>query len=809
MPEFKNLYENLKTQNIQELNPMISLLGRITVDDDLKDFLRMQRAIGMKSRPDVKKNAYFAQSSTDGPLNSATKTSSSKTSKTSSSTNSSTSPARNVNVKQPQDINLNNRSKFSQMSPAVKSKEEAKIKRRSHKFDRKEWNFLSLDYKHIDWSVEQQPKPMSSMTVYAQEALLTRDLLRVLVGIEGKYIRLQPHHENKNKNVLVIDEAVDKLLKTLATKILSICPMYSNVVHFIDDNDRGLVNQSLAAAMKGVIKDFFTLMAQLESQFKKNNLTMQKMWYYLQPFFVNLEILKHFSSAINSNNLFGGAVLSILHNKIVSLKGNVKCLDFCLQITRDACVPYFDILEKWLTEGVVYDRFNEFMIEDVYASTKGKEFMPVCDNNSFWENRYLINPSKTPVFLVPLQEKILNTGKFLSVIRECGKSLEKVSCFSDPLMYAVEEKVYQDRIDASYLSASRQLLDLLLGDCNLVGHLLSVKHFFFMDQGDVMVHFMDSAEDELSKDIDDTNPMRLSSLLELAVRTSVMKSDPHHEHVQIQLLEESLLSQLSTIISIANDKHQFDHEERSLKGFEAMTLSYEVKWPLTLILSEKSITCYQMLFRQLFMCKYVERQLHCVWRDNKVAKLYALKAITGYAEAFALRQKMLHFVQNLSFFMTVEVIEPNFQSFLEKINTYTQLDHMAREHTKFVEDCLRDCMMTQEFALQYMIKILSLCLSFSTFMQVCFLQCLQHSNWHCIIFLRQQNHKIALPYELQVESEGSSQEDPKNSHGEWKLDFEDQIKAFHEEFNSTLMNFLQEIATQGDFAGNVNHILYR
>jgi gamma-tubulin complex component 2 len=449
------------------------------------------------------------------------------------------------------------------------------------------------------------------------------------------------------------------------------------------------------------------------------------------------------------------------------------------------------------------------MIEDVYASTKGKEYMPVCDNDSFWENRYRINPNKTPVFLVPLQDKILNTGKFLSVIRECGKSLDKVSCFSDPLMYAVEDKVYQDRIDAAYQAASRQLLHLLLDECDLVGHLLSVKHFFFMDQGDVMVHFMDSAEDELSKDIEDTNPMRLSSLLELAVKTSVMKSDPHHELVQIQLLEESLLDQLSTIISMANDKHLVRQEVRSLKGFEAMTLIYEVKWPLTLILSQKSITCYQMLFRQLFMCKYVERQLHCVWKDNKVAKLYALKAVTGYAEAFALRQKMLNFVQNLSYFMTVEVIEPNFQSFLEKISSYTQLDHMSREHSNFVEGCLRDCMMTQEFALQYMMKLLNLCLSFSAFMQVsdtidlCFPT--------CHVLISQENHKIALPYELQLDDERSSQEGHEANEVQFdsNLHFEDQIKTFHEEFNLTLMNFLQEIATQDDFTGNVYHILYR
>lgn len=607
------------------------------------------------------------------------------------------------------------------ISTSTKGKDDKKVevKRRPRRhFDKRDWSFLSFDYKTIDWSREEPPKPLSSMSIYEQESALVQDLLHVLVGIEGKYIRLQPTPDSSKKNILVVDDQADKLLKTLACKIIAICPMYSSVVHFADENDHGLVNQALAAAMRGVIKDYFTLVAQLESQFRKRCLTMQKMWYYIQPHFVQLEILKHFSSCINNNNVSGGAVLSILHDKTKSLTGNVKSLDFCLQVTRDACVPYFEILERWITHGLIVDPYNEFFVEDVYSS-RADETLIHFDDDSFWEKRYRINPSKMPNFLSCFQDKILNTGKYLSVIRECGHPLERPALFSEQLEYTTEEKAYIERIESAHQSASRQLLDLLLRDCDLLGHLHSIKHFFFMDQGDYVVQFMDTAEDELSKDIDSTNPKRLASLLELAMRTSVMKGDPHHEDVGIQLVEESILTQLSNIMSMGRDERNVFHDSAPLKAFEGVTLSYAVKWPLSLILGHRTIACYQMIFRHLFLCKYVERQLQSVWKDNKQAKSYPLKAVTGYAEAFALRQKMLNFVQNLSHFMTVEVIEPHFQVFIEKIHSFSQLDEMSREHTKFVESCLRDCMLTSEFALQFMVKLLNLCLSFSEFMQVC------------------------------------------------------------------------------------------
>ena len=325
-------------------------------------------------------------------------------------------------------------------------------------------------------------------------------------------------------------------------------------------------------------------------------------------------------------------------------------------------------------------------------------------------------PSRLPIFLSRFQEKLLNTGKYLNAIRECGKEIS-AAIFPEPTVYSTEERFYTERVEIAYQAASRQLLNLLLEDSDLVGHLVSVKHYFFMDQGDFVTQFMDMAEDELSKDINDTNPSRLSSLLELALRTSVMRSDPHHEDVCVELLEDSILTQLSKIL---NTSPEFPVEEsRCLKGFEAIALSYDVKWPLSLILSQKNIACYQMLFRHLFLCKYVERRLGAVWTDNKMAKIYALKAVTGYAEAFALRQKMLNFVQNLSYYMMVEVIEPSFHAFISKVDSQTQVDDLSREHTHFVEGCLKDCMMTQKAALHFMVTLLQLCLDFASFMQVC------------------------------------------------------------------------------------------
>ena len=692
---FKRMHEELRSRNVPELGPLVQLLARITDDSALRDFLRLHSIMSKKPLA-----AKLKSVSSNGcqPLTS---------SRTMPNLPSPASDRLFADCSSARKEVAADASRTSMFTTASKSKQ---TKRRSRPFDKRQWNFLSFDYKVID---KVACPSLAHMPLFEQENLLVHDLLHVLVGIEGNYIRLHEYQKENRKNILLVDDSADKLLKTLTEKIIAICPLYSSVIHFVDENDIGLVNQALAAAMRAVLKDYFNMIAQLESHFRKGNLTMQTMWYYMQSWMANLEILRHYSSCINTTSVSGGAVLSILHNKTVGFKANSKLLDFCYIVTRDSCVPYFQILDKWITEGRIDDPYREFFIEDV----SDPQAVAADDDGSFWNSRYRLNVNKMPVFLSSFQDKILKTGKYLSVIREYGKEIESL-LNEECLTYSVEEKDYSSRIESAYQSASRQLLGLLLHDANLLGHMESVKHFFLMDQGDFIVQFMDMAEDELQKCVEDTNPTRLNSLLELAIKTSILRSDPHNEKVSISLMQDSLFKQLSSIISKGRRDEVSFQDTESLKGFEAVVLEYDVKWPLNLILSERSLTCYQILFRHLFLCDYVERQLLSVWMDNRKARSYALKAVIGYSEAFALRQKMLLFLHNRSFYMLIAVVEPNYRSFLSKIHTFSQVDELAQEHSSFVEGCLRDCMLSHEFALQFMIKLLQLCMSFAEFMQV-------------------------------------------------------------------------------------------
>lgn len=168
----------------------------------------------------------------------------------------------------------------------------------------------------------------------------------------------------------------------------------------------------------------------------------------------------------------------------------------------------------------------------------------------------------------------------------------------------------------------------MFNECQLVRRLESIKHYFFLDRGDFFLHFIEGADDFLDQPTSEMPLEKLESFLEMAIRTSSANSDPFKDDVTCELNAYGLIEQLFAIRSIKGalgsnafglaskgDQFSIDFKPtvKTLKVLESFTLDYKVKWPLTLILSRKAITKYQLIFRHLFSCKYVERLLDGVW----------------------------------------------------------------------------------------------------------------------------------------------------------------------------------------------------
>ncbi|XP_047522508.1 gamma-tubulin complex component 2-like isoform X2 [Pieris napi] len=602
----------------------------------------------------------------------------------------------------------------------MKSFEEKEVKLMPNWYNSLDLPNWQKEHPFMSWDFPKEPLPivasLAGIPVLSQENIIIDELLYVFTGVPGNYIVHKPVKEMYEPRQFIISDDLDDALKQIVQQMLPVASNYSIVRRFIENCDMwsGQVLHALVAAIEILLKDYYTMIAQLETEHMTGGLTLQKLWYFVLPTMHTMQVLASIVTNIGKSELRGGAVLTVLHEKTSTLMGDARAQEIALFLTERACRPYLDILDRWIHKGSVNDPFHEFMIED--NELINKEELPLDYSADYWEKRYSSQRDRVPKFLDKFTDIILRTGKYLNVISQCGKSITKTN--TEEIKYSLREQNYGAIIQRAYSYASKSLLELLLKEYDLMGRLKSVKNYFLMSQGDFIVQFMDATEQELSKKIDDIIPSKLESLLGLCLRLSSARHDPYNEDMRVELSPYDLQFQMFKILSIETEEENEYKQNKDcppLTGIETFSFGMEVKWPVSLIINHKAIACYQMIFRHLFFCKHVERLLCRVWLYNKVVKRFSEARL--YADAFALRQRMLSCVQHLQYYMCMEVIEPSWCHLIQSLDSVNNVDEVLERHNDFLESCLGDCMLTSPQLLKAFTTLLLVCVQFCTFIQ--------------------------------------------------------------------------------------------
>ncbi|XP_032680668.1 gamma-tubulin complex component 2-like isoform X2 [Odontomachus brunneus] len=621
--------------------------------------------------------------------------------------------------------------------------------------------------------------------VISQESILLWDILYCLKGIDGSYIVSEPLTTPYGVKTFAISSDISISFKQLAQQILPLGSCYSMTVRFVEEKvspDDGQVNHALRGAIRSLLKDYLLFVVQLEMEHVHGKLNLQKLWFYIQPTMITMSILAQITSTICKANARGGKVLSLLHEQTMNnISGETKSKELCLYLMQAASMPYMQILEKWLYKGMICDPYQEFFVED--NELVQREELPVDYSADYWEKRYTMRPERIPVFLSEHAQTILRTGKYFNVIRQCGKTVQWGK--QEPLSYQHQGQKYIAAIDRAYSEAAKKLLEVLIHENDLMGRLRSVKSYFLLAQGDFIVQFMNLCEAELSKSMYDVVPHRLASLLEVAVRMSTADSDPYKDDLKPELLPYDLQYQMFRILSIQtrDEKEYCLQAGKTLTGLEAFVFNYDVKWPVSLIINRKAIACYQMLFRHLFSCKHVERLLCRVWVSNKIAKTFTHEVAMAYRQAFSLRQRMLDCIQHLEYYMMVEVVEPNWLKFINKMSKVSNVDDVLSVHQDLQDSYLKECMLTDPDLLGCITNICAICVEFCNFMQ-------HMSRYYIDAELTSMIGACQEDvYEYEVEN-GVATKDGAGS-------FEETIVSLDEKFTQVLLRLLDRICDLG------------
>jgi gamma-tubulin complex component 2 len=622
------------------------------------------------------------------------------------------------------------------------------------------------------------PKPLGEYDTACQELLVIDDLLYAMMGVEGRYVTASRSGGGAGGVVTFhISEGLEPSLRALAKEALPLCAAAATASDYAERARRfesGLVGHALAAEMSELLHDWHTMIVQLEHQKNLGRLSLQALWFYVQPAAPALALLARV--AASAPGLRGAPLLNHLHREARARGGDVAARDLLLRLLRAAAAPYAKAVERWVYEGRVEDPYDEFLIverADLDKASLSEEY-----DSRYWSARYTLRED-VPVFLGgDLAEKVLTTGKYLTALRESTFSRGSAAAAgtisnaaaaaaaaddddadaaafdlpplpSDGLgriaLGADARGTHATRINAAFKHASNALLRNVLIEGDLRARLLSMKRYFLLDKGDFLVHFVDIAGEQLSKRAPDISVDKLQSLLELSLKLSSASSDPHNEDLTCALERQGIIHQLLSIQSLRDDGTgaggvAYDGDEAHvamtpkealrLTGFETFTLDYEAPWPVSLVLSRRALTKYQLLFRHMFHCKHVERRLCATWQtwQSSATRATATADAGSLGRAYILSQRMLHFLQNFVYYLACEVVEPNWHRLEAKIAEASNVDELAAEHDAFLDACMKEGMLFWPTILRRLEKIKSACLRFADASARCVLYTGSHTT---------------------------------------------------------------------------------
>ncbi|KAJ3061443.1 hypothetical protein HDU98_002651, partial [Podochytrium sp. JEL0797] len=523
--------------------------------------------------------------------------------------------------------------------------------------------------------------PIGSLNIKSQEDYILEDLLYILQGIDGIYIKqstptLNPLLSTTTASLSFhIDPSLDPSLASLTTRILPLATSHHHISRFIDSHssfDHGKVAHALSAALRSILSDYLTLVAQLEHQvrFAPGGFGLQKVWYHVLPSIHLLGLVEGLVDALleaervdleeGNGGRGGGVVLGVIADKVLTMSGDATAKKTFTHLLSLSSRPYFQTLHTWIHHGQINDPYHEFLVQE--RPGMNKSLMTKDFNDGYWEQRYTLR-NVVPCFLEGCKEKVLLAGKYWNVVRECGievgevgegrkvKGFDgegegKVAAFGDVVRVVDDGRFVQD-IEKAYRFANQTLLELLFEGNHLVDRLRSLKHYLLLDQSDFLTHFLDLGTPELHKPSSTVSLETLTSMLELVLRNpgSVSALDPYKDDITVELSHTSLVEQLLRVTSVVGVDYRDvfveaedgstlvdmsrvnlgmgaagagagESEEKELRGIDAFTLGYNATFPVSLIINKRVVTKYQLLFRHLLHCKTVERMLTDVWVDK-------------------------------------------------------------------------------------------------------------------------------------------------------------------------------------------------
>ena len=336
--------------------------------------------------------------------------------------------------------------------------------------------------------------------------------------------------------------------------------------------------------------------------------------------------------------------------------------------------PFYDMLRQWIYDGELSDPYHEFFVieNDPHESAEDPRRGAAT---SVWEEKYKLDESMIPSIITSdFAKKIFLIGKSLNFIRySCGDSawVEAHSKESSRELKYGDTAMLETSIDKAYKTTMARLIHLMDTKFHLFAHLDALKRYILLGQGDFIALLMESLSSNLDRPAGSQYRHTLTAQLEHAIRNSNAQFD-----------SPDTLRRLDARLT---------EMEKGDTGWDVFTLEYKVDAPVDVIITPWANRQYLKIFNLLWRVKRVEFGLGSTWRRCMTGARGVLTIVEDakmgqdWKSARCAIAEMIHFVNQLQYYILFEVIEASWDALQASVHQAgATLDDLISAHTKYL-----------------------------------------------------------------------------------------------------------------------------
>ncbi|KAJ8977301.1 hypothetical protein NQ317_009318 [Molorchus minor] len=335
---------------------------------------------------------------------------------------------------------------------------------------------------------------------------------------------------------------------------------------------------------------------------------------------------------------------------------------------------FYRHLCNWIIYGDLVDAFEEFFIVDgktadenfLYPEQLAEIMMESNSTHSLLKKskvrrpplvrKFLINWRMLPMFMSEeTMESILFMGRIVWIVRNdpkqstCdryqikykrdiweGKDMEyykKVQSLESQTFNKIE---FQQTIEECRIKLTKYLWSVMLDEGNLIQHLQLIRDYYALGRGELFQQFITVAENHIKEVTSDSIIQNLNFIFLETARKIYGENDK--TYLKFELTSSNI--------------------DRRIP-WARLQINFEIKWPLHIVFHPKVMELYNKLFCYLLRLRKTQIDLHRLWAEHVSGKQRIDRRV------WTLRQNLMFLVNNLQYYLQVDVIEAQFSLLLK------------------------------------------------------------------------------------------------------------------------------------------------